>query len=72
MRDCSEVMESVMIKDGCSSLRLTGNEGSNQGLFWPHIELSLFCLHCEIMCASNESTYKKLVFLFSFSSYHDL
>ena len=29
------------------SLRLTGNIDSNQGPFWPHIELSLFCRHSE-------------------------
>ena len=30
-----------------TSLRLTGNIDSNQGPFWPHIELSLFCRHSE-------------------------
>jgi hypothetical protein len=46
--DTDKKRETGQVRTGHSrSLRITGNEGSNQGQFLPHIELSLFCLHCE-------------------------
>ena len=55
----------VAVNAGDRSLRLTGNEGSNQGLFWPHIELSLFCLHSgylsPILMNYESALYKKVV-----------
>jgi hypothetical protein len=47
-RERDKKRETGQVRTGHSrSLRLTGNEGSNQGQFLPHIELSLFCLHCD-------------------------